>query len=166
MEFRASSLEVAGLMAEQRFYTRRTGVVFLALVVATNFVPWMEILARKLEMAESSVRPEAALAFGTCLLAAPLVFAAWLFGRRSDGPSRIARPRLLGLQFAILAAGLNLALTGLIALLPADPDVGFQLGFWTFTPIWFLLVLPIQVVAAFCKGRASTRLSRPIAATR
>ncbi len=152
-------------MAEQRLYTRRTGVIFLALVLATNFIPWMEILARKLEMAERSVQPEAALAFGICLLAAPLVFAAWLFGRRSDGPSRIARPRLLGLQFAILAAGLNLALTGLIALLPADAEVGFQLGFWTFAPIWILLVLPIQVVAAFCKGRASIPFAKPIAAT-
>ena len=165
MEFRAASVEVAGLMAEQRLYTRRTGVIFLALVVATNFVAWMEILWRTLEMAEPSAPPKVAVAFGSCFLATAVIFLAWFFGRRSRRPSRIARPRLLGLRLAILAAALNLALTGLIILFGGDPSAGSRIEFWLFTAIWFLLLLPIQTAAAFCKGRASVPFPKPLAAT-
>jgi hypothetical protein len=132
---------------------RRTGVVFLGLIVATNFIPWMQLAEGGSDTSFASPR-ESALAIAICLLANAGLVVVWLLGRRLPqgwGP-RIERPRDMGLILAILAAVANLVLAGVLRGRAAAP---FAQELRWFGPVWGLLVVPVQLAAAYCKGRAS-----------
>jgi small-conductance mechanosensitive channel len=139
---------------------RRTGVVFLGLIVATNFIPWMQLAEGGLVDTSLASPTESALVIATCLLAAAGLAVAWLLGRRlppGRGP-RVDRPRDAGLILAILAAAANLVLAAVLGgrLSRAAP---FSHELRWFGPVWCLLVVPIEIAAAYCKGRASIPFS-------
>jgi hypothetical protein len=143
------------------FFMRRTGIAVLGLLVATNSLPWMELVAgRSMTSEVVSARSEFGVAIGTCVLAALLVIGAWLSGRRLPVPAapRLSRPRSVGLALAMLCAAINIALAGVIRLLAARGSLNLQAELWLFSVVWYLVVLPMQVIAAFCKGRASIPL--------
>jgi hypothetical protein len=151
-------------MKEKDLYMRRTGVAFLSLVMATNCVPWMELVTGRSATADLTGGPSGFIvAVVTCFLAALLVIVAWLSGRRRSVPPnpRIARPRDAGLVFAILASALNLALAGAIRWLGENESISFQAEFVLFAGTWYLLSLPLQLFAGFYKGRASIPAPRP-----
>jgi len=138
---------------------RRTGVVVLSLVLATNGAAWVQFAATFEVMADEPGGLVAAfsLAAGACLLAMTAVIAAWLSARRLPVPPtpRIRRPRDLALGLAIGAAAANLVLAGLVYWLGVIRSVDLQVLAWSFGAVWLLAVLPTQTLAAFCKGRAS-----------
>ncbi len=136
---------------------RRTGVAFLSLILATNFVPWIQLAERATDSTQMPPPGESFLVIASCFFAAGLVIAAWLLGRRlppERGP-RVARPRDTGLALAVLVASLNLALAALIHWRTTGAAVSFHEELRWFGAAWFALVLPAQVVAGYCKGRAS-----------
>lgn len=145
-------------MPKKRGHDRRTGLALLALGVASNFMPWMELVTG-LTTTEESVGPrEWGLELGMIVLAAVLACAAWLFGRR--GPvsesTRLTDPRRTGLRATLVLCAVNGLLTAVIVFLTTR-EVGGPLGeFGTFAFLWCLVSLPVQVVAAFALGRAST----------
>lgn len=135
---------------------RRTGVVFLGLIVATNFIPWMQLTEGGSDTSLASTT-ESAFVLATCLLAAAGVVTSWLLGRRLPegwGP-RVRRPRDTGLLLVILVAAANLALAAVLRGRVARAAVPFSHELRWFGPVWFLLVVPAQFAAAYCKGRAS-----------
>lgn len=134
--------------------TRRTGAVFLSLIVATNFVAWMQLVERGIDSAMSPSPAEGALAIASCFLAAGMVLGVWLLARRvpAEG-AQIARARDTGLLLALLAAAANLALAAVIHMRAPSASFGGILK-W-FAVIWYGLILPTQLAAAFFKGRAS-----------
>ena len=139
-------------------YVRRTGIAFLSLVLVTNPLPWMALLLWNPWVsgdALSAGQPVAGI--GGCLAAIWLVAAAWFVGRRLPDAlaPRIPRPRDTGLVFAIAAAALNLALAGSIRWGAARSAWPLATQVWVFGGIWYLAILPTQIIAAFCKGRAS-----------
>lgn len=157
MELRSTALEVGGLMSETRLQTRRSGMTLLALVVTSNFVPWMELLVGTSATAELVNPTEYRVAVGSGFLAAVLILSAWLIGRRRPEPAapRIARPRRTGLRLAALAVASNLLLTGAIHWLGTNPRFDPSTELAVFAAIWYLVMLPLEAVAAYCKGRAS-----------
>jgi len=147
-------------------YIRRTGVAFLSLVMATNCLPWMELVTGRSITSELVSGPsEYGVPAATCFLAAVLVISAWLSGRRLPVPAqpRIRRPRDAGLVLAIVCAAINIALAGTLRWLGAHQALNLGTEIWMFALVWYLVVLPLQVVAGFCKGRASIPVLRPAA---
>jgi len=139
---------------------RRTGVAFLSLVIATNFVPWIQLAERATDSTQSPPPGETVLAIASCFLAASVVIAAWLLGRRlppGRGP-HVARPRNAGLALAVLVASLNLTFAAVIHWRTAGASVSFHEELKWFGVVWFALVLPAQAAAGYCKGRASIRM--------
>ena len=139
---------------------RRTGVAFLSLVIATNFVPWIQLAERATDSTQSPPPGETVLAIASCFLGAGIVIAAWLLGRRLSperGP-HVARPRDAGLALAVLVASLNLALAAVIHWRTTGTSVSFHEELRWFGVVWFALVLPAQAAAGYCKGRASFRM--------
>ena len=135
---------------------RRTGVLFLSLVVATNFIPWMQLAEGGADTSFISLT-ESGLVIATCFLSAGLLIAAWLLGRRlppETGP-RVNRPRDAGLVLAILAAAANLLLAAVLRGRMSGAHGTFAQELRWFGPVWFLLVVPVQIAAGYCKGRAS-----------
>ena len=93
-----------------------------------------------------------------CALAALLVAAAWVVGRRRPVPAnpRLSDPRRIGLRATLGAIAVNGLLTAVILLLRTR-ETGGPLGeFGLFAFLWCLVSLPVQIVAAFALGRAST----------
>jgi hypothetical protein len=139
---------------------RRTGVVFLGLVVATNFIPWMQLTESGLDTAFASPA-ESALVIAICFLAIAGLFTAWMLGRRlppGRGP-RVRRPRDAGLMLAILAAVTNLGLAAILWERISRGAAPLSHEMRWFVPVWCLFVLPAQIAAAFFKGRASIPFS-------
>ena len=135
---------------------RRTGVVFLCLIVATNFVPWMQLAGRVLDPSMPDPASESVAVIASCLLAGMVVIAGWFLGRRlpaGRGP-RIPEPRDVGLALAAGVSALNLILAGLLHRIAADPAALTAAWKW-FPIVWYGLAVPLQAAAAFCKGRAS-----------
>lgn len=157
MELCTTPLEVAGLMRDGPLRKHRTGAAFLSLVAASNFLPWMELVGGKTATAELVSPAEYAMGFGSCLLAATGILLAWIAGHRRPPSERlqITRPRLLGLRLSISAATLNLLLAGLIFILGVNSSLGAMMELQVFAVVWFLLILPMEVLAAFSKGLAS-----------
>jgi hypothetical protein len=146
-------------MVERRRFDRRTGLVLLALVVVSNFLPWMELAVGQTVTFERVGPRELAPGLGMCLLAAFLVVAAWLVGRRRPVPGepRLPDPRRAGLRATLAACAVNALLTAVILFLRTR-ETGGPLGeFGLFAFLWCLVALPVQVVAAFALGRASVR---------
>lgn len=140
---------------------RRTGVAFLSLVLATNFVPWIQLAERATDSTQSLSPGETGLVIASCFLAAGVVVVAWLLGRRlppGRGP-RVGKPRDAGLAFALLVAASNLILAAIIHWRTAGGSVSFHDELKWFGFVWFALVLPAQAAAGYCKGRASIPMS-------
>jgi hypothetical protein len=164
----ADRIEGVTLEPSSKLEARRTGVVFLCLIVTTNFVPWMRLAEAGIDSTLPLSAAQSALAILSCLLAAVLVIGAWMLGRRPTVvPDRrlTEKARDIGLALALAAAGANLALTVIVQRRAGSSFAG-QLK-W-FGPVWYGLVLPVGLIAAFFKGRASIpapRLVRPAATT-
>ncbi len=139
-------------------------MAFLSLVLATNCISWLKLVevSQSEPMMELMGTPaQFNVAVGTCFLAAAIVFVAWLSGRRLTTP-RVARPRDVGLILALAASAFNLALTGVVQWLGINRSLAdLRRETWLFGAVWYLLVLPTQIVAAFCKGRASIPVPKP-----
>ena len=160
----ADRIERVTLEPSSKLETRRTGLVFLCLIVATNFVPWMQLAEAGIDSTLPPSAAESSLVILSCLLAAALVIGAWLLGRRlSVKPGRLTtKARDAGLVLALLAAVANLALAAVVHRLAPGSSFAGELK-W-FGPVWYGLVLPTGLMAAFFKGRASIpapRLVRP-----
>lgn len=143
-------------MPEKRRYDRRTGVALLSLVAATNVIPWMELLLGKTVTAEPLAPSEIRVAVGTCVLALIFLLGAWFSGRYSPIPDRpwIKRPRDAGLGFAVAAAALNIALAVIVRRLGEGRAFGLPSELPIFVIGWYLVVLPVEVVAGVSLGRA------------
>lgn len=143
---------------QRRGYDRRTGWALLALGVSSNFLPWMELVTGLTTTQEPVGPREWGMELGMCLLAAVLACAAWLAGRRRQVPSstRLKDPRRTGLQATLALVVANGLLTAVIVFLGTREVGGPLAEFGTFAFLWCLVCLPLQVLAAFALGTAST----------
>ncbi len=146
----------------RRQYDRRTGVAFLSLVAATNVIPWMELLQGETATAELLAPSEIRFAVGTCFLALLLLLTAWFSGRRNPVPEKtwIREPRRAGLRFSIAAAAGNLILAGVIRWLGSRNAVEFPEELQIFACVWYLMILPVSLVAGVSRGRAGRMAGR------
>ncbi len=162
----AERIEGVTVAPSSKLETRRTGLVFLCLIVTANFVPWMRLVEAGIVSSLSLSAAESSLAILSCLLAAMLVIGAWLLGRRLPvKPGRLtAAARDAGLALALLATAANLALA--VAVQRRAPGISFAGVLKWFGPVWYGLIVPIGLTAAFFKGQASIpapRLAGPAA---
>jgi hypothetical protein len=138
---------------------QRTGWVILVLMVATNFLPWMEPLVSETLSSELVAAPKLRLSMGACLLGGALVAMTWLAGRHANSPlpRALSRPRLTGFRLALGCAGVNI-LSGLIV---AKFAASAGSGRWSLDVIigtvWFVAVLPAEVLSSYLTGRGSVR---------
>lgn len=139
----------------------RTGWVILVLMVATNFLPWMEPLVRETLSPDLVTAARLRLSMGACLLGGALVAMTWLAGRHSTSPlpRALSRPRLKGFQLALACAGANIALGIVIARLGAGGSLDVYVG-----STWFIAILPAEVLSSYLTGRGSVRSRAPEAA--
>jgi len=116
----------------------------------------MELLLGQTATAELLTPAEIRIALGTCLLAMFLLLGAWISGRRNPIPAEpwIARPRTAGLRFSIAAAAGNLAIAGVFRWLGSRNLFGVPESLPIFAAVWYLLILPLQILAGFHLGRA------------
>ena len=150
----ADRIESAVPEPSPKLETRRTGVAFLCLIVATNFVPWMQLAETGFDLTRAPSASETSIVLLGCLLAVVLVIASWLLGRRVPADSGlIAKARDTGLLLALLSVGANLALATVLHRTAFGSSFAAELK-W-FAPVWFGLVLPAELAAGFFKGRAS-----------
>ena len=138
---------------------QRTGWVILVLMVATNFLPWMEPLVRQTLSPDLVAAQKLRLSMGACLLGGALVAMTWLAGRhaRSPLPRVFSKPRLFGFQIALACAGANIALGIVVAKLGGTGSLDLLVGV-----AWFVAILPAEVLSSYLTGRGSVR--RPAAA--
>lgn len=150
-------------MEPSRRYERRTGVAFLSLVAATNVIPWMELLLGQTAAEEPLAPSQLRAAIGTCVLALVFLLCAWFSGRRNpaSAKARITEPRRAGLRFALAAAAGNLILAGVIRWFGSRRSLDFPQELPIFAAVWYLVILPIGLVAAFSLGRAGRMPGRP-----
>ena len=159
----AARIERVAPESSPKLETRRTGVAFLCLIVATNFVPWMQLSEAGFDVTRPPSASETSLVLAGCLLAVVLVIASWLIGRRVPADfGQIARARDTGLLLALLSVGANLALATVLRRTAFGRSFSGELK-W-FAPVWFGLVLPTELAAGFFKGRASIPAPRERAA--
>ena len=150
----AARIERIAPESSPKMETRRTGVAFLCLIVATNFVPWMQLSEAGFDVTRPPSASETSFVLLGCLLAVVLVIASWLIGRRVPaGVGQIAKARDTGLLLALLSVGANLALATVMRRTAFGRSFSGELK-W-FGPVWFGLVLPTELAAGFLKGRAS-----------
>jgi hypothetical protein len=144
-------------------HDRRTGAAFLSLVAATNVLPWMELLLGQTAAAEPIAPSEIRIAVGTCVLALVFLLCAWFFGRRNPALENawIREPRRAGLRFALAAAAGNLILAGAIRWLGVRRSLDIPRELPIFAGVWYLVILPIGLVASFSLGRAGRMPWRP-----
>jgi hypothetical protein len=146
---------------------QRTGWVILVLMVATNFLPWMEPLVRETLSPELVAAPRLRLSMGACLLGGALVAMTWLAGRHATSPlpRALSRPRLTGFRIALTCAAVNI-LCGLIVARFAAAQAA---GPWTLDvlvgTVWFVAILPGEVLSSYLTGRGSVRTLAPDPAT-
>jgi hypothetical protein len=142
-------------MGKRRRWQRRSGAAFLGLVSATNAILWLEPIARARIAGDLASSSEIRLGLLSCLLAVGLAVTAWVAGRRPR-PGRPENPRARrnGLQLAIVSAVSNLAFAGAI-LLRAPFFTGPSSLLSLVAVVWYLLLLPLQVAAAYWSGRGT-----------
>jgi hypothetical protein len=146
---------------------QRTGWVILVLMVATNFLPWMEPLVRETLSPDLVAAPRLRLSMGACLLGGALVAMTWLAGRHSSSPlpKALSRPRPTGFRLALACAAVNILSGIAVAQLASTP----RAGGWTLDVlvgiVWFVVVLPGEVLASYLTGRGSVRRPAPEAAS-
>jgi hypothetical protein len=138
---------------------QRTGWVILVLMVATNFLAWMEPLVAVTTGMEELGSMHLRMSLGACLLAATLVTATWLTGRHSSSPlpRALYPPRLLGFRISLVIAAVNIAFGLAMALLGDGASVGPVRLALAIQGAWFLFVLPAEVMASYLTGRGTTR---------
>jgi hypothetical protein len=142
---------------------QRTGWVILVLMVASNFMAWMEPIVSVTAGVEAIAPMQLKLSLGACILAAALVTATWLTGRYSSSslPRVLRPPRMLGFRVALAASAANIAFGFTIAVLAPYASVGaFRLSV-AIQAAWFVFVLPAEVVSAYLTGRGTVRRSEP-----
>lgn len=145
-------------MPQRRGHDRRTGLALLSLGVSSNFLPWMELVTGLTATQEPVGPREWGIEVAMCLLAAVVACAAWLVGRHRKVPARtrLADPRRTGLRATLALCAANGLLAAVIVFL-GTREVGGPLDeFGTFAFLWCLVCLPVQVLAAFALGSAST----------
>lgn len=144
-------------------HERRTGAAFLSLVAATNVIPWMELLLGQTAAEEPLAPSEIRIAIGTCVLALVFLLCAWFFGRRNAATKNawITEPRRAGLRFALAAAAGNLILAAAIRWLEVRRTLDVPRELPIFAGVWYLVILPIGLVAGFSLGRAGRMPGRP-----
>jgi len=146
---------------------QRTGWVILVLMAATNFLPWMEPLIGETLSADLVEPANLRTSIGACILGAALVAITWLAGRHATSPlpQPFARPRLLGFRLALASAGVNILIGCALASNGSGAPLGpMRLGLFVGI-VWFVTVLPVEVVAAYLTGRGSARRPAPVEAT-
>ena len=145
-------------MPKRRGYDRRTGWAMLALGVASNFLPWMEFVTGLTTTAEPVGPREWGVQLGMCLLAALVACVAWMLGRRRAVPpnTRLKDPRAAGLKANLALCAANGLLAAVIVFLGTREQGGPLDELGTFAFLWCLVCLPVQFLAAFALGRAST----------
>ena len=138
---------------------QRTGWVILVLMVASNFMAWMEPLVSVTGSIEAIGPTQLRMSLGACLIAAALVTAAWLTGRHSASwlPPAFSRPRLLGFRTALAAAALNILFGIAAATLGPYASLGAVRLSLAMEAAWFLFVLPAEVISAYLTGRGTVR---------
>lgn len=141
---------------------QRTGWVILVLMVATNFLPWMEPLVRETLSPDLVTAQKLRLSMGACLLGGALVAMTWLAGRHSSTvlPRALSKPRLKGFQLALACAGANIALGIVVAKLGASGNLDLLVG-----GTWFVAILPAEVLSSYLTGRGSVRRPQPVRET-
>ena len=119
-------------------------------------IPWMELLLGETATLELLAPSEIRVAVGTCVLALVFLLGAWFSGRYRPIPERprIERPRTAGLRFSVAAAGINIALAGVLRWLAAGHSAGFPAELPILVIGWYLVVLPLEVAAGVSLGRA------------
>jgi hypothetical protein len=154
-------------MVERRKGDRRTGVIFLVLVAATNVVVWMEPVARARVTGEPAASSEIRVALGTCFFAVGLSLVGWVLGRRPSPAERlsVSKARRLGLRLSLLSAALNLVLVGTSLRLAGPPYLGPISDLSLLSIAWCLISLPVQLAAAYFMGRGSRSAGRREAAS-
>jgi hypothetical protein len=142
---------------------QRTGWAVLVLMVVSNFVAWMEPVVSVTTGVDAIAPIQLKLSLGACVLAAALVTATWLTGRYSSSPiPRVLQPpRLLGFRLALAAAAANIAFGFAIANLGPYASIGAYRMSVAIQAVWFLFVLPAEVVSAYLTGRGTVRRSEP-----
>lgn len=150
---------------EARTYTpQRTGWVILVLMVATNFLPWMEPLIGETLSSELVAPVNLQISIGACLLGAALVAFTWLAGRHATSPlpRLMTPPRLLGFRIALASSAVNVVFgSAVVALGSGRPIGGLRVGLLVGV-LWFVAVLPAQVVSSYLTGRGSVRRPAPV----
>jgi hypothetical protein len=158
-------MEMGGLMETQTSPRRphRTGWVILVLMVASNFLAWMEPLVSVTAGIEAVAPLQLRLSLGACLLAAALVTATWLTGRHSSSrlPRAFSRPRPLGFRLALVTAAINILFGIAVAAMGPFASVGAYRISLALQGLWFLFVLPGEVVSAYLTGRGTVRPVEP-----
>jgi hypothetical protein len=143
----------------------RTGWVILVLMVATNFLPWMEPLVRETLSSELVDAPRLRLSMGACLLGGALVAMTWLAGRHATSPlpRLFPRPRLTGFRLALACAAVNIVCGLVVAKFAASAGSGRWSLDVVVGTIWFVAVLPGEVLSSYLTGRGSVRRALPVA---
>jgi hypothetical protein len=143
------------LMGRRRSWQRRSGAAFLALVSATNVIVWLEPVARSRVAGDLASSSEIRLGLASCLLAVGVAITAWVLGRRPRaGRPENPKARSNGLVLSILSALLNMAFAGAI-LLRAPHFTGPSSLLSLVAIVWYVVLLPLQVVAAYWSGRGT-----------
>ncbi|HZI65232.1 MAG TPA: hypothetical protein VFF17_01580 [Thermoanaerobaculia bacterium] len=142
---------------------RRTGWVILVLMAATNFLPWMEPLIRETLSAELVGAPRLRLSMGACLLGGALVAMCWLAGRHSSSPlpRALSRPRLIGFRIALGCAAMNIFCGAIVARYAASMPPGRWSLDVIIAVVWFVAVLPGEVLSSYLTGRGTVRRPAP-----
>jgi hypothetical protein len=146
-------------METKQYRPQRTGWVILVLRVASNFMAWMEPLVTETGDVESLATAQLRISLGACILAAALVTATWLTGRRSFSPlpQALSRPRLTGFRIALASAAVNILFGLAIATMGSDAPIGARRLALLVEALWFLVVLPAEVLSAYLTGRGTVR---------
>jgi hypothetical protein len=142
---------------------QRTGWVILVLMVATNFLPWMEPLVRETLSPDLVAAPRLRLSMGACLLGGALVAMTWLAGRHSSSPlpRALSRPRPTGFRLALACGGLNILCGVVVARFGAASAAGPRTLDMLVGTLWFVAVLPAEVLSSYLTGRGSVRHPAP-----
>jgi len=144
--------------------SRRSGAVFLALVSATNVIVWLEPISRSRIAGDLASSSEIRVGLLSCLLAVGLDLTAWVLGRRPRADRlENSKARRHGLQLSILSAALNLGLSAAI-LFQAPYFTGPGALLSLVVAGWYLVLLPLQLAAAYWVGRGTLLERRRIVA--
>lgn len=137
----------------------RTGWVILVLMVVSNFMAWMEPLVSVTSGLDAIAPTQLRMSLGACLVAAALVTATWLAGRHSSSrlPRALSRPRPLGFRLALAAAAVNILLGLAIAAMGPYASLDAYRVSLAIQALWFLIVLPGEVMSAYLTGRGTVR---------